>query len=267
MESLLKFSSRAMLVFMLFVIISVSTEAATINEDNGITNLQTSIRAYPVPVISLPINGANVYSTFPTLKWYLSCSLGDAVTYSVIVRDSCNPVYAGQGYFSIQGITTTSLNIPSSLGLTPGKTYFYEVIAIFSGIDSIESAEQSFTIKSSLKRTYSSTLSSNTSIASAEFNYGQAPKDFVISQNYPNPFNPSTVISYSVPKSSFVSIKVFNLFGQEVKTLINSRRQAGYYTIQWNGDNNFGRSVSSGVYIYRVEAGQYIKTMKMMLLK
>lgn len=267
MESLLKFSSRSMLVFMLFVIISVNTEAATINEDNVITNLQTSIRAYPVPVISLPINGADVYSTSPTLRWYLSTSPGDAVTYSVIVRDSCNPVYAGQGYFSIQGITTTSLNIPGSLGLTPGKTYFYEVIAIFSGVDSIESAEQSFTIKSSLKRTCRTTLSSNTSIASAEFNNDQVPKEFTVSQNYPNPFNPSTVISYSVPISSLVSIRVFNLLGQEVKTLINTERQAGYYTVQWNGDNNSGRTVASGMYIYRVEAGQYVKTMKMMLLK
>jgi parallel beta-helix repeat protein len=93
------------------------------------------------------------------------------------------------------------------------------------------------------------------------------PKEFAVSQNYPNPFNPSTLITYALPKTSMVSIKIYNMLGQEVKSLLNSERQPGVYTIQWNGDNNFGQHVASGVYIYRVTAGQNIKTMKMMLLK
>ena len=93
------------------------------------------------------------------------------------------------------------------------------------------------------------------------------PKQFAVSQNYPNPFNPSTIISYALPKSSLVTVKIYNVLGQEVKTLVNSESQAGNYTVQWNGDNNFGHSVASGVYIYRVTAGQYVKSLKMMYLK
>jgi hypothetical protein len=93
------------------------------------------------------------------------------------------------------------------------------------------------------------------------------PKQFSVSQNYPNPFNPSTIINYALPRSSLVTIKIYNVLGQEVRTLVNSELQAGNYTVQWNGDNNTGRSVASGIYIYRVAAGQTVKTMKMMYLK
>lgn len=93
------------------------------------------------------------------------------------------------------------------------------------------------------------------------------PKEFSVSQNYPNPFNPSTVINYEIPKTSFVSIKIYNMLGQEIKTLINSEKQPGTYSVQWNGDNEFGQKVASGAYIYRIVAGSYVKTMKMVLLK
>ncbi|MGA7721456.1 MAG: T9SS type A sorting domain-containing protein [Ignavibacteriaceae bacterium] len=93
------------------------------------------------------------------------------------------------------------------------------------------------------------------------------PEQFSVSQNYPNPFNPGTIINYALPKSSLVTIKIYNILGREIRTLVNVEQQAGNYTVQWNGDNNFGRLVASGVYIYRVTAGQNVKTMKMMYLK
>ena len=93
------------------------------------------------------------------------------------------------------------------------------------------------------------------------------PEQFAVSQNYPNPFNPSTIINYALPKSSLVTIKIYNMIGQEAKTLVNGELEAGNYTAQWNGDDNFGRTVASGVYIYRVVAGQYVKSLKMMFLK
>ena len=93
------------------------------------------------------------------------------------------------------------------------------------------------------------------------------PKQFAVSQNYPNPFNPSTIINYALPKSSLVTIKIYNVLGQEVKTLVSSELQAGNYSVHWNGDNNIGHSVASGIYIYRVVAGQNVKTMKMIYLK
>lgn len=80
-------------------------------------------------------------------------------------------------------------------------------------------------------------------------------------QNYPNPFNPGTTISYSLPKTANVSLKVFNLLGQEVAVLVNEQRSPGYYQVQWNA------TVPSGIYFYRLQAGDFVETRKMLLIK
>jgi hypothetical protein len=93
------------------------------------------------------------------------------------------------------------------------------------------------------------------------------PSSYNLFQNYPNPFNPSTTISYSLPKVSFVTLKIYDILGREVKTLVSNEQNNGLHNVQWNGDNNYGSKVSSGIYLYRIEAGDFIVTKKMLLLK
>jgi hypothetical protein len=93
------------------------------------------------------------------------------------------------------------------------------------------------------------------------------PTSFGLEQNYPNPFNPSTVISFSLPVASNVELTVFNLLGQEVKSVFSGDKSAGHHTVSWDGTNASGGSVSSGIYFYRLEAGSFVETKKMMLLK
>lgn len=93
------------------------------------------------------------------------------------------------------------------------------------------------------------------------------PEKFVVDQNYPNPFNPSTTIKYQLPENAFVTIKIYDMLGSEVKTLVSSNMNAGTYEINWNGDSNFGNRVSSGTYILRVSAGKNAAVKKMLLLK
>jgi hypothetical protein len=88
------------------------------------------------------------------------------------------------------------------------------------------------------------------------------PTEYALSQNYPNPFNPATTIKYSVPKLSSVTIKIYDVLGSEVATLVNEEKTAGTYEIYWNAEN-----LSSGVYFYRLKAGSYVETKKMILLK
>ncbi|MDZ7762914.1 MAG: T9SS type A sorting domain-containing protein [Melioribacteraceae bacterium] len=88
-----------------------------------------------------------------------------------------------------------------------------------------------------------------------------------IDQNYPNPFNPTTTINYAIPEANYVSIKIYNMLGQEVKTLVNKDVKAGRHTIEWRGENNYGQKVASGTYIYRISAGEYTQAKKMILLK
>ncbi len=88
------------------------------------------------------------------------------------------------------------------------------------------------------------------------------PSKFELSQNYPNPFNPSTKISYSVPKSGYVSLKVYNALGQEVASLVNGIKEAGIHSIEFNAVN-----LNSGIYFYKLEAGNISQVKKMMLIK
>ncbi|MDZ7762994.1 MAG: T9SS type A sorting domain-containing protein [Melioribacteraceae bacterium] len=87
-------------------------------------------------------------------------------------------------------------------------------------------------------------------------------KKFELSQNYPNPFNPSTVIKFAIPQTSEVSLKVYNVLGQEVKTLINTEMNAGSYEVKFNASQ-----LASGIYFYSIQAGDFTATKKMMLLK
>lgn len=94
------------------------------------------------------------------------------------------------------------------------------------------------------------------------------PENYDLAQNYPNPFNPMTNINYSLPKSSFVSLKVYDILGNEIKTLVNNeKKNSGSYSVQWNGTNNSGAVVSSGIYFYKLVTEDFTKTLKMTLLK
>jgi hypothetical protein len=91
---------------------------------------------------------------------------------------------------------------------------------------------------------------------------GSHPEEFSLHQNYPNPFNPSTTINYDLPKESRVSLKVFDTLGREVATLVNEDQKAGYKSTVWNG-----AGLASGIYYYRLQAGDFTATRKLLLLK
>ncbi len=93
------------------------------------------------------------------------------------------------------------------------------------------------------------------------------PDRFELDQNYPNPFNPTTQIRYSLAHLTNVRLDVYNILGQHVATLVNGRQSSGIHEIQWNGRDASGAGVSSGVYIYRLQAGDFIQTRKMLLIK
>ncbi len=95
----------------------------------------------------------------------------------------------------------------------------------------------------------------------------QFPQEFGLSQNYPNPFNATTRIDFKIPSLQRVSLKIYDLLGREVKSLVDDVRPAGYYHIVWNGRNNAGAEVSSGIYVCLVRAGEQTETRKVILMK
>jgi len=93
------------------------------------------------------------------------------------------------------------------------------------------------------------------------------PAEYVLKQNYPNPFNPVTTISFSLPRTSDVQLEIYNILGRQVTTLINDQLNSGDYTVTWDGRNGYGQTVATGVYFYRLKAGEFIDSKKMILLK
>ncbi|MGB5894535.1 MAG: T9SS type A sorting domain-containing protein, partial [Ignavibacteriaceae bacterium] len=88
------------------------------------------------------------------------------------------------------------------------------------------------------------------------------PAEFTLSQNYPNPFNPATTIKYGITERTFVELRIYDILGREVVLLVNEEQDAGYYKVIYNATK-----LASGIYFYRLQAGSFIKTKKMVLMK
>ena len=110
-------------------------------------------------------------------------------------------------------------------------------------------------------------------ISTIDTSFTRKLQHFNLSQNYPNPFNPNTVISYSLPEKSSVAIEIFNILGQKVKTLVDQNKDAGVYRVIWNGKNQSGNQVSSGIYLYVMQAvslenrKEFVRIKKMILIR
>jgi hypothetical protein len=98
--------------------------------------------------------------------------------------------------------------------------------------------------------------------ASAEQINNVVPQNFQLEQNYPNPFNPSTTIRYSIPEASFATVKVYDMLGNEVVTLVNEEQHAGEYEVEFDASH-----LSSGIYFYKLQTAYYVETKKMILMK
>ena len=104
-------------------------------------------------------------------------------------------------------------------------------------------------------------------------NIDELPREFFLYNNYPNPFNPTTTIKYDLPEESFVKLRIFNLLGEDIRTLVVGKESAGFKNMLWNGKDNRGNLVSSGMYIYNLSAKslesgkEFHQTRKMVLLR
>jgi len=138
---------------------------------------------------------------------------------------------------------------------------------------SVVSNNADFIVSSNLGQTFIGLSTNADFIVASGFYYGallivsvedegEMPLDFNLEQNYPNPFNPATTIKFSVKQREQVVLKVYDIIGNEVGTLINQPMEAGTYSVKFNAS-----SLASGVYIYRISAGNFVSTKKMMLLK
>ena len=104
--------------------------------------------------------------------------------------------------------------------------------------------------------------SSDTTATGVSKQKTELPSGYKLEQNYPNPFNPTTTVSYSIPKASFVTIKVYDFLGREIETLVNEEKSAGNYKTEFDGSK-----ITSGIYFDNMKAGNFVETKKLILLK
>jgi len=107
----------------------------------------------------------------------------------------------------------------------------------------------------------------NSNCAQASIIEDIMPITYHLYSAYPNPFNPITTLKYDLPEDAMVNITIYDMMGRQVCTLVSSYQNAGHKSIQWNGTNTSGQSVSAGLYLYTIQAGEFRQTKKMVLLK
>ena len=156
-----------------------------------------------------------------------------------VVPQNITPAFQSNGYwyefFTGDSLNVTDLNANAQINFQPGEYRLYTSKKV-----------PKLDVITDVRNTNEPTI----------------PKEFSLAQNYPNPFNPSTVISYQLPQSSYVTLKVYDLLGRKIVTLVEKEQSAGNYKVAFDGSN-----LSSGVYFYRIEAGQFINSKKMLLIK
>jgi predicted secreted protein len=185
-------------------------------------------------------------------------------SYGCAVQQTRDEGYIITGYF---GITTSSLLLVrtnSAGGILWTKTYYYGC-----GYSVQQTSDDGY-VGSGLRGSTSedvSFLKTTTDIVDVEPGSGSIPSDISMSQNYPNPFNPTTSIRYQIPEIGLVTIKVYDILGSEVATLVNEEKPAGTYEVQFNSHSVEGRNLMSGIYFYQLKAGDYSETKKMILLR
>lgn len=195
------------------------------------------------PALLTPADGATGVPLNPSLTW---SSVAGATSYTVQVSTSSsfNSFVVNQS-----GISNTSLALT---GLQASTQYSWRVSASNTSETSSFSAARSFV---------------TTVASSVELIDGVVPKDFQLAQNYPNPFNPSTTIRFDLPNANRVTLKIFDVSGRELSTLVNDVMRPGRYAVRWNGRDASGRDQSSGTYFYRLQTSSFSKTNRMVLLR
>ena len=176
------------------------------------------------------------------LSW--DASADDDFQYFAVYRSEVSGSYGTAPYAAVEENTFTDES------LTAGVDYHYAVKAVDANGNE-------------------SDLSAEVSIATIDVADGLSiPDVYTLGANYPNPFNPSTTITYQLPEAGYVNLQIYDLTGKVVNTLVGEFRPAGYHQVVWNGRDNKGTSLATGVYFYRIVAGKaYTETRKMVLIK
>ena len=188
----------------------------------------------------------NLYSQSVEITWDKNWEL-DLAGYIVYYGDESR-IYS----YSVNVGLDTQVSIINSTYLEYGKTYYFAVTAFDSSMnESILSDEISTVIDGQFEN----------------FDPSQTTKEYRLNQNHPNPFNPITRIRFQLPEANHVILKIYDLLGTEIRTLVDGPYEAGHHIIDWDSSDDPDKPVSSGIYLYRMQTGSFSQVRKMTLLR
>jgi len=225
--------------------------------NNQLTSLDVSNNTALIVLICWSNQLTSLDVSNNTALVYMDCSGNQLTTLDV----SSNTAFIG---------LVCSYNQLSYLDMSNGVTDAFEIfIATDNSLTCIETLDSEY---ATANWTYANgnidegvTFADNCSQVSIDAEI--IPLKFQLHNAYPNPFNPVTTLRYDLPENSIVNIVVFDMMGREVRTLINQTQNAGHQSVVWDATNDYGKPVSAGIYLYQIQAGEYISTKKMVLLK
>ncbi|MDG2017017.1 MAG: FlgD immunoglobulin-like domain containing protein, partial [Rhodothermales bacterium] len=195
-----------------------------------------------------PANNVSIETNAPTLSWLLPAPSESALTYDV--RYSKSPDLEANSTL-VEGLTTPVAQLAN---LDAGDYYWQVRSKTASGEISPYSPVGSFTTTASFS-------------VGVEDEFSEQPAAFELGQNYPNPFNPTTTIEFRMSESANVSLKVYNVLGQVVKTLVSGTLPSGMHSVSWDATDDSGSAVTTGLYIYRMETDNFSATKSLVLMK
>jgi protocatechuate 3,4-dioxygenase beta subunit len=219
------------------------------NADSVVVTPTGTVTGINIVVTALSDSGA------ATVHGQVKDNHGSPLNGAFVYAENSNQQTASFGISDDQGNYTIS-------GLIPGS---YIVSSQLYGYDNNQlpsSVSLSYSTQSSVSASSSFSLTPDDNVTAVKESTPAVTASFKLNQNYPNPFNPSTIISYSIPNQSKVTLKVYNILGSEVATLVDEYKPAGNYSVIFNAAR-----LSSGVYFYQIKAGNFVSTKKLMLLK
>ena len=225
-----------------------------LSTDNGTSWTATSLSAQ---VMSFVVLGTNIFAGTSGYGVILSTDNGTSwteVNSGLTNTNVTSLVVSGTSLFAaISGSVFLSTNNGTSwTEVNSGLTNAYVTSLVVSGANLFAAASGGTVWRRPLSEI----------ITSVEWKGSNLPSQFTLRQNYPNPFNPTTKINYEIPKTSFVSLIVYNVLGKEVAELVNEEKAAGSYEVDFNAAN-----LSSGVYFYKIQTGDFVETKKMVVMK
>ncbi|HJM47450.1 MAG TPA: Ig-like domain-containing protein [Candidatus Marinimicrobia bacterium] len=250
------------------VSVTVTVSDEFLSDDETFTLTVTPVNDPPnnFSLISPENNSTVVLNTLDDstkFAWHSSFDVdGDSLLYKFVREAMVNSV-------SIDSLITDT-NVDTNLFLSHQEMYN-------SFHDTLQAMGDSIVTFRWCAHAFDSTDSTTTDTFVIDFKFSQnllsideivgVPSLFSLHQNVPNPFNSITTLYYKLPENIFVTISVYNILGKQIKVLVNTTKEAGFRLVQWDATDSMGRPVSAGVYLYRIQAGEFVRTKKMVLLK